>query len=163
MSEQITITVSGDKRARYEELLPQIRALVAGETDGIANLANISAALKSAMNFFWVGFYLVKNHDLVVGPFQGPVACTRIKEGRGVCGMAMKSKKTIIVPDVNEFPDHIACSTESKSEIVIPAVIDGNVVLVLDADSEYLNNFDSVDKEYLEKIIEIISGFYTGK
>ncbi|MDD2551037.1 MAG: GAF domain-containing protein [Dysgonamonadaceae bacterium] len=142
------------KEELYSSLYPQICSLIEDETDIIANLANVSAALKEYLNFFWVGFYLVKNNQLVLGPFQGPVACTRIAYGKGVCGTAWKENKTIIVPDVNQFPGHIACSSLSQSEIVIPIVHNNQVVAVLDVDSEHLNHFDETDKRYLTKIVE---------
>ncbi|MDD3727610.1 MAG: GAF domain-containing protein [Dysgonamonadaceae bacterium] len=142
------------KEELYSSLYPQICSLIEDETDIIANLANVSAALKEYFNFFWVGFYLVKNNQLVLGPFQGPVACTRIAYGKGVCGTAWKENKTIIVPDVNQFPGHIACSSLSQSEIVIPIVHNNQVVAVLDVDSEHLNHFDETDKRYLTKIVE---------
>src|SRR5882724_7204502 len=132
MAENLAISVSTKKEERYEALLPQIEALVNGEPDLIANLSNIAAALKQTFNFFWVGFYLVKGNELVLGPFQGPIACTRIGLGKGVCGTSWKEKKTILVPNVNEFPGHIACSSDSKSEIVLPAFKGGEVALVLD-------------------------------
>ncbi len=137
-------------------MLPQVESLVKGETDVIANLANIAAALKSTMNFFWVGFYLVKGEELVLGPFQGPVACTRIPYGKGVCGTAWKRNEVLVVPDVNEFPGHIACSSGSRSEIVLPASKNGEVVLVLDIDSDKPNDFDDVDKAALTEIMDII-------
>ena len=144
-----------NKRDYYESLIPQIEALTSSESDLIANLSNIVAALKFGMNFFWVGFYFVKKNELVLGPFQGPVACTRISEGKGVCGYAMRVMQAVIVPDVNKFPDHIACSSESKSEIVIPAIVNGNVALILDVDSVQLNDFDDTDLKYLQKVITI--------
>ena len=159
MAEQLVINISQDKAARYQSLLPQIEALTNGETDVIANLSNIAAALKEAMNFFWIGFYIVKNNELVLGPFQGPIACTRIGFGKGVCGVSWKEKKTILVPDVEEFPGHIACSTASKSEIVLPAFKNGEVALVLDVDSSELNDFDSVDEKHLSQIMKIIEKF----
>ena len=159
MAEQLVINISQDKAARYQSLLPQIEALTSGETDVIANLSNIAAALKEAMNFFWIGFYIVKNNELVLGPFQGPIACTRIGFGKGVCGVSWKEKKTIVVPDVEEFPGHIACSTASKSEIVLPAFKNGEVALVLDVDSSELNDFDSVDEKYLSQVMKIIEKF----
>lgn len=155
MAEDLNI-LSGSKKDQYENILPQIKGLLDGETDLIANLANIAAALKEQFNFFWVGFYLVKDDVLVLGPFQGPVACTRIKKGRGVCGTAWEQANTIIVPDVEKFPGHIACSSLSKSEIVLPLFNDSAVVGVLDVDSSSLNSFDETDKIYLEKIIELI-------
>jgi len=156
MSAGLIIT-SGSKEDQYVQLLPQIKSLVGGEMDMIANMANISAALKEQFGWLWVGFYLVKNDELVLGPFQGPIACTRIQKGRGVCGTAWIEMKTIIVDNVADFPGHIACSSLSKSEIVIP-IYEGNKVLgVLDVDSEQLAHFDETDKKYLEKIIEFIS------
>jgi L-methionine (R)-S-oxide reductase len=155
MAEQLNI-ISTDKAGRYEELVPQIRSLVAGENDFIANLSNIAAALRQSYGFFWVGFYLVKENELVLGPFQGPIACTRIGFGKGVCGTAWKNKEVVLVPNVEEFPGHIACSSESKSEIVLPAMKDGEVKLILDVDSDRLNDFDETDKHYLLKVIGII-------
>ena len=152
MAENIIILKSASKAEQYENLLPQIRALVEPETDFIANLANIAAVLKSAFNFFWVGFYSVKEGELVLGPFQGPVACTRIAFGKGVCGTAWKERRTIIVPDVEQFPGHIACNSESKSEIVVPLFRENQVIGVLDIDSNELNTFDEIDAGYLEKI-----------
>jgi L-methionine (R)-S-oxide reductase len=156
MAEDFVIPKSKVKEERYLEILPQIEALVKDESDLVANLANISAALKFGMNFFWVGFYLVKEDQLVLGPFQGPVACTRIQFNNGVCGACYTRRETIIVPDVEQFPGHIACSSLSKSEIVIPIFKDDNVVMVLDVDSEELNNFDEIDKFYLEKITRLL-------
>jgi L-methionine (R)-S-oxide reductase len=141
---------------RYRELLPQLQALVSGETDLIANMANICAALKTTMDFFWVGFYIVKNEELVLGPFQGPVACTRIARGKGVCGAAWLAAETLIVPDVEKFPGHIACSSLSKSEIVVPLMSGGNVAAVLDVDSDKLEDFSVVDKKYLREIVSLI-------
>src|SRR6188768_2592549 len=141
MAEELIISTSANKKERYETLLPQIESLVSDESDVIANLSNIAAALKQSLQFFWVGFYLVKNDQLVLGPFQGPIACTRIHFGKGVCGSSWKEKKTILVPNVDEFPGHIACSSASKSEIVLPAFSKtGDVVLVLDVDSDQLND-----------------------
>lgn len=148
---------TGTKQEQYEALLPQIKGLLEGETDVIANLANVVAALKEQFNWLWVGFYLVKNEELVLAPFQGPVACTRIKKGRGVCGTSWAEKKTLIVDDVEKFPGHIACSSASKSEIVIPIFRNEEVIGVLDADSEVLNHFNTTDQAYLEKIISLIS------
>ena len=156
MAEELLVSTSAEKAERYATLLPQIEGLVTGEADLVANLSNIAAALKQTMNFFWVGFYLVKENQLVLGPFQGPIACTRIEYGRGVCGFAWKEKKTIIVPNVEEFPGHIACSSASQSEIVLPAFKDGQVALVLDVDSDKLNDFDKKDQEGLEKLMRII-------
>lgn len=152
-----TIVISGTtKKEKYESLLPQIKSLVEGEKDFIANLSNIMGALKYGMNFLWVGIYFVKGNELVLGPFQGPVACTRIGFGRGVCGTTWKEKKTIIVEDVEKFPGHIVCSSDSKSEIVVPCFKNNEVFAVLDVDSNKLNDFDSTDKQYLEKIALII-------
>ena len=156
MAENLIISHSTDKVARYQMLVPQIEALTSGEPDLIANLSNIAAALRQSMNFFWVGFYIVKNNELVLGPFQGPIACTRIAFGKGVCGASWKEKQTIIVPDVDEFPGHIACSSDSKSEIVLPALKNGEVALVLDVDSNQLNDFDETDKVYLSQIMSMI-------
>ncbi|MCE3296285.1 MAG: diguanylate cyclase [Crocinitomicaceae bacterium] len=147
------------KQEKYTSLLPQIQALIGDETDLVANLANISAALKSTFGFFWVGFYLVKDGELVLRPFQGTVACTRIAFGRGVCGSAWKEQKTLLVPDVEAFPGHIACSSLSKSEIVVPIIRGGEVIGVLDVDSDRLNDFDSVDQEELEKLCQWIASF----
>lgn len=160
MAEELIIFTSTSKQERYETLLPQIEALVESESDVIANLANIAAALRQGMNFFWVGFYLVKDNQLVLGPFQGPIACTRINFGKGVCGTSWKEKKTILVPDVEAFPGHIACSSASKSEIVLPAFNkSGEVVLVLDVDSDVLNDFDVADEAALTRLMRIIEKF----
>ncbi|MGI8892226.1 MAG: GAF domain-containing protein [Bacteroidia bacterium] len=159
MNESLSISAEvTDKRTRYELLYPQLEALIDGEDDLIANLSNIVAALKYSMNFFWIGFYFVKGQDLTLGPFQGPVACSRIGFGKGVCGACWKREETIIVPDVDKFPGHIACSADSRSEIVTPVFKKGKVVLILDVDSEKLNNFDEVDKNYLEKIANLVAG-----
>lgn len=156
MSEQIIMPKNISKAEKYDLLLPQLKSLLEVERDIIANLANISAALKEVFDFFWVGFYLVKDDELVLGPFQGPIACTRIKYGRGVCGSTWKNKKAIIVPDVEKFPGHIACSSLSKSEIVIP-LFKGNIVVgVLDVDSDSYDSFDGIDEEYLTKICALI-------
>ncbi len=156
MAEDLTI-VEGSKEEQYQALLPQIKALLEGEEDLIANLANVTAALKEQFGWLWVGFYLVKNDELVLGPFQGPVACTRIKKGRGVCGKSWEQKEVLIVADVEKFPGHIACSSLSKSEIVIPLFHNNDVVGVLDVDSIHLNIFDSTDQKYLQEIILLIS------
>jgi L-methionine (R)-S-oxide reductase len=156
MAEELIIATSADKKERYATLIPQIESLVEGEPDTVANLSNIAAALKQTMSFFWVGFYIVKNDQLVLGPFQGPIACTRINFGKGVCGTSWKEKKTILVPNVDEFPGHIACSSASKSEIVLPAFRNGEVALVLDVDSDVLNDFDETDRESLEKVMRTI-------
>lgn len=158
MAEELIVNTAASKREKYESLLPQIEGLISYEDDLIANLANIASALKYGMNFFWVGFYLVKGDELVLGPFQGPIACTRIRMGKGVCGTAWEKNETIIVPNVDEFPRHIACSSDSKSEIVLCGAKDGEVKLILDVDSDQLNDFDEVDKEYLEKLIVLIEG-----
>lgn len=155
MSEDLTIS-RGSKKEQYESLIPQIKGLLEGETDLVANLANVTASLKHQFNWLWTGFYLVKNAQLVLGPFQGPAACTRIKKGKGVCGTSWEQAKTIIVPDVEVFPGHIACSSLSKSEIVVPIIRNEEVIAVLDVDSEHLSQFDSVDQVYLEQIVELI-------
>ena len=155
MAEELIIPSGNEsKDERYNSLYPQICSLIEGETDIIANLANVAAALKESFDFFWVGFYLVKDNQLVLGPFQGHIACTRIAYGKGVCGTSWQDNKTIIVPDVNSFPGHIACSSLSQSEIVIPLMKDNEVVAVLDVDSEHLNHFDEVDQKWLTKIVE---------
>jgi GAF domain-containing protein len=159
MSESLLIDVNASKEEKYKALIPQISALVEGEEDVIANLSNITAALKETFGYFWIGFYIVKNDQLVLGPFQGPIACTRIQKGKGVCGSVWADEKTIVVPDVEAFPGHIACSSASKSEIVLPAFKDGEVALVLDIDSDQLNTFDEVDQKYLEELMTIISKF----
>ena len=156
MAEDLTI-ITGTKQEQYETLVPQIKGLLEGEDDLVANLANVAAALKEQFNWLWVGFYLVKNEELVLGPFQGPVACTRIKKGKGVCGSSWAQQKTLIVPDVEKFPGHIACSSASRSEIVIPIIRDREVIGVLDVDSKELNEFDTVDQNYLEQIISLIN------
>ena len=155
MAEDLAIS-SGTKLEQYQSLLPQIKGLLEGENDLVANLANSVAALKEQFGWFWVGFYLVKGNELVLGPFQGPVACTRIKKGKGVCGSSWEQAKTLIVPDVEKFPGHIACSSMSKSEIVVPVIRDGEVVAVLDVDSTDYDQFDAVDKQYLEQMIQMI-------
>lgn len=155
MAEDLTI-IQGDKKTKYETLIPQIEALLRGEQDLIANLGNIAAALKEQFNWLWVGFYLIKEDELVLGPFQGPVACTRIKKGRGVCGTSWERASTVIVEDVEKFPGHIACSSSSKSEIVIPVYKNGTMIGVLDVDSSELAQFDSVDQMYLERILQLI-------
>ncbi len=160
MAEDLAIS-KGSKEEQYESLLPQISGILTGEDDLVANLANITAALKEQFGWFWVGFYLVKGNELVLGPFQGPVACTRIAKGRGVCGSSWAKQETLIVPDVEKFPGHIACSSLSKSEIVVPVFRNGNIVAILDVDSEELDKFDTTDKTYLEKIVamEAIGAF----
>jgi len=156
MAEDLSI-LNGSKKEQYESLIPQIQGLLEGENNLIANLANISAALKEQFNWWWVGFYWIHENELVLGPFQGPVACTRIKKGRGVCGGAWEQGKTLIVEDVEKFPGHIACSSASKSEIVVPVFKNGAIVGVLDVDSELLAHFDTTDQLYLEKIVGLIS------
>jgi L-methionine (R)-S-oxide reductase len=156
MAEDLTIVHSTDKRKQYESLVPQIEALLSGESDLVANLANTCAALKEQFGWFWVGFYLVKDGELVLGPFQGPVACTRITKGKGVCGAAWEQEKTLIVPDVDAFPGHIACSSLSRSEIVLPLFKNGEVIGVLDVDSEHPDHFDETDSLYLQQIIDLI-------
>ena len=155
MSETISISAT-DKRSKYEELFPQIDSLIGSETDTIANMANLCAALKDTFDFFWIGFYIVKGDQLVLGPFQGPIACTRIGFGKGVCGTAWKNGETLVVPDVNAFPGHIACSSLSKSEIVVPVFSEGKVVAVLDVDSDQQAFFDEIDAQYLEKIVGLL-------
>ena len=160
MAEELFINQQVSKEKKYQELLPQLEALVSGENDLIANLANLMAALKQTFNFWWIGIYFVKNDELVLGPFQGPIACTRIKKGKGVCGTAWQQAKTIIVDDVDQFPGHIACSSLSKSEIVVP-VFNKNkeVIMIIDVDSEKLANFDQTDEVYLNKIANLITNF----
>ncbi len=156
MAEEIQL-INASKEEQYLSLLPQIEGLIAGETDLTANLANVCAALKAQFNFFWVGFYVVKGDELVLGPFQGPVACTRIAKGRGVCGQAWQQKHVLLVPDVDAFPGHIACSSFSKSEVVIPLFgADGEVKAVLDVDSDSLNDFDEIDVTYLSKLCALL-------
>ena len=155
MAEDLTI-LTGTKQEQYETLLPQIKGLLEAEPDLVANIANTTAALKEQFNWLWVGFYLVKENELVLGPFQGPVACTRIKKGRGVCGKAWEEKKILIVPDVEKFLGHIACSSLSRSEIVVPIIRNNEVIGVLDVDSELLDLFDETDKTYLEEIVAAI-------
>ncbi|HVM88650.1 MAG TPA: GAF domain-containing protein [Puia sp.] len=155
MAEDLAIT-RGTKTENYQSIIPQIKGLIDGEPDLTANLANITAALKEQFGWFWIGFYLVKNDELVLAPFQGPVACTRIRKGRGVCGTSWLKAETVIVPDVEAFPGHIACSSLSKSEIVVPIIRSNKVVGVLDVDSNELNSFDETDKKYLEEITDLI-------
>lgn len=157
MAEDLSITTSTDKSEQYQSLIPQIEALLMGEPDIVANMGNVCAALKEQFKWFWVGFYLVKDDELVLGPFQGPVACTRIGLGRGVCGAAWEQEKTLIVPDVDAFPGHIACSSASRSEIVIPVFAADEVVAVLDVDSDELNQFDEVDAQYLQQIVALVN------
>lgn len=158
MSESISLLPAAPREEQYGNLLPQIASLIDGEPDLIANLANVAAVLKEAFGFFWVGFYLMKGGELVLGPFQGPLACTRIAIGRGVCGAAAERKETLVVPDVELFPGHIACSSLSRSEIVVPMVAGNEVVGVLDVDSELLSHFDAVDSEWLGKVVKLVVG-----
>ena len=156
MAEELSI-VQGDKKERYQTLLPQIQALVSGEADWVANLANVSAAIWQTFGFLWVGFYRVNGDELVLGPFQGPIACTRIPRGVGVCGTAWAENSALVVPNVDEFPGHIACSSESKSEIVVPVCDkNGEVIFILDIDSKELNSFDDIDKSYLIEIASML-------
>lgn len=155
MSEQLII--SGEtKQERYEALLPQIKAVVEDEPDLIANMANVAAMLHETFGFWWTGFYRVEGQELVLGPFQGPMACTRIKKGRGVCGTAWAEAQTQVVPDVDQFPGHIACSSASRSEIVVPIFKEGEVIAVLDIDSAQLGTFDQTDRHYLEQVVEML-------
>ncbi len=160
MAETLVLDSALTKAAQYQQLLPQIAALTTGEPDLTANLANTAAALRQAFGFFWVGFYLVKGEELVLGPFQGPIACTRIRHGRGVCGSSWAQAQTILVPDVEAFPGHIACSSDSKSEIVVPILKDGQVVAVLDVDSDRLNDFDHDDQTALEQLMQLASRWF---
>jgi GAF domain-containing protein len=163
LSENIFISENSTKQQKYEELLPQLEHLLLPSDDLIANLANCSSALKTVFNFWWVGFYLVKNNQLILGPFQGPVACTTIQLGKGVCGSSWQQAATIIVENVNEFPGHIACSSASLSEIVIPIILNNEVVAVLDVDSEYLAHFDEIDKKYLEELAIYLAELFNKK
>lgn len=157
MAETLILPKNVGRTEIYDSLIPQLEALLSGESDLIANLANVAAALKEAFDFFWVGFYLKKDNQLVLGPFQGPIACTRIDFNRGVCGHCYTTRETVIVPDVEAFPGHIACSSASKSEIVLPAFDkNGDVFLVLDVDSDQLNDFSNDDAEGLEKVMRLI-------
>jgi len=153
MTEEISLPKNANKEEIYKALLPQIKALLSGEEDLVANMANMAAVLKEAFGYFWIGFYLVKKGELVLGPFQGPVACTRIQKGKGVCGKAWETGETQLVPDVNAFPGHIACSAASKSEIVVPVLKGNELIAVLDIDSDQLNTFDGVDQKYLEEMV----------
>jgi GAF domain-containing protein len=155
MAEDLSI-VQGTKEEKYQSVIPQIKALVDGEPDLVANLANIVAALMEQFGWLWIGFYLVKENQLVLAPFQGPVACTRIKKGKGVCGTSWEKAETVIVPDVEKFPGHIACSSKSRSEIVVPIIRNNKVRGVLDVDSEQLAAFDETDKRFLEEIVDLI-------
>lgn len=155
MAEDLHI-ITGNKAEQYQSLIPQIKGVLEGETDLVANLANVAAALKEQFGWLWVGFYVVKNNELIVGPFQGPVACTRIRKGKGVCGTCWLEATTIIVPDVEKFPGHIACSSLSRSEIVVPVIRNNEIMAVLDADSEELDYFDLIDQRYLEEIVNLV-------
>ena len=156
MAEDLAI-ITGNKAEQYQSLIPQIKGLLEGENDLVANMANVVAALKEQFGWFWIGFYVVKNNELVLAPFQGPVACTRIKKGRGVCGTSWAEAKTLIIPDVEKFPGHIACSSLSKSEIVIPVIRNNEVVAVLDVDASEYDQFDKTDQQYLEEIVTLIN------
>ncbi|WP_151717032.1 GAF domain-containing protein [Acinetobacter sp. TUM15071] len=158
MAEELVLQ-QGHKAEQYQSIIPQIQAIVEDESDVIANLANICAALKQQFGWLWIGFYLVKDNELVLGPFQGPIACTRIAKGRGVCGAAWQQQQVIVVPDVDQFPGHIACSSASRSEIVLPIMKEGECVGVLDVDSDELNQFDQIDAEYLQELMLIIEKF----
>ena len=160
MAEELHLDTTLSKAEQYRQLLPQIEALTTGEPDLTANLANTAAALRQAFGFFWVGFYLVKGDELVLGPFQGPIACTRIRRGKGVCGSSWAEAKTLLVPDVEQFPGHIACSSDSKSEIVVPVLKDGHVVAVLDVDSDQLNDFDQDDQQALEQLMQVAAEWF---
>jgi len=158
VAEEIIIKVTDKKTEKYRSLLPQIEALVKNEPNMTANMANMTAALKEAFNFFWIGFYFVDDNTLVLGPFQGPIACTRIGLGKGVCGTAWADKQTVMVPNVDDFSGHIACNSNSKSEIVLPGIdANGQVIFVLDVDSDKLNDFDEIDKLYLEKLVGLLT------
>jgi len=156
MAEDLTLLRNATKAEQYQSLLPQIAALLHGETDAVANMANVCAALKEQFNWFWVGFYLIKGEELVLGPFQGPVACTRIAKGKGVCGTVWARQEALIVPDVEQFPGHIACASASRSEVVLPFYQEGKIVGVLDVDSEKLAHFDDEDKHYLEQVLQLL-------
>ncbi len=156
MAEKLILTASATRTQRYEELLPQLKAVISSESDLIANLANAAAILKEGLGFFWIGFYRMMEGELVLGPFQGPLACTRIALDKGVCGACATQKRTIIVADVNQFPGHIACSSLSQSEIVVPLIADKEVKLVLDIDSEELDDFSEVDQLYLEQLMDLL-------
>lgn len=155
MAEDLQI-IKGSKEEQYQSLIPQIKGLLDGEKDAVANMANIAAALKEQFDWLWTGFYLVKNEELVLGPFQGPIACTRIRLGKGVCGYCWEKARTVIVPDVEKFPGHIACSSLSRSEIVVPLLLNGTVIGVLDVDSTALSQFDEIDQRYLEEIVKLL-------
>lgn len=161
MSEQLFVSAGASKTEKYEALLPQLAALLSGEADLVANAANMAAALKEVFHWHWVGFYFVKNDFLVLGPFQGPIACTRIPFDKGVCGYAYRCKHTVIVQDVDQFPGHIACSSLSRSEIVVPLILEDSVVVLLDVDSILIADFDDTDRYYLEKMICLLAGHFS--
>lgn len=156
MAESIALTPNTTRQQRYQELMPQIKAVISDETDLIANLANVSAMLKEGLGFFWIGFYRWNGEELVLGPFQGPLACTRIALGKGVCGSSASAQKTLIVPDVDQFPGHIACSSLSRSEIVVPLVKNGQTQLILDVDSDQADDFSPLDQQYLEELMNLL-------
>lgn len=156
MAEELNISKNLNKEQKYKELLPQIEALISDEPDLIANMANVASAIHMATGYLWVGFYFVKGEELVLGPFQGPIACTRIKKGKGVCGTAWASKHTQLVPDVDAFPGHIACSSDSKSEIVVPAIREGEVNFVLDIDSNKIRDLDTIDVQFFEQVVNLL-------
>jgi L-methionine (R)-S-oxide reductase len=160
MAEELHISETATRAEKYEALLPQIEALTSGEPDLYANLANTAAALRQAFGFFWVGFYLVKEEELVLGPFQGPIACTRIRKGKGVCGASWERRESILVPDVDQFPGHIACSSASRSEVVVPGFKGSEVALVLDVDSDQLNDFSETDQHYLEQLMRVVERWF---
>lgn len=155
--EQSFKTNIADKAERYQQFLKDYELMISGETEEISVMANTCAAIREAFNFFWIGFYLVKGEQLILGPFQGPVACSIIRFGKGVCGTAWAKKETQVVPDVDQFPGHIACSSDSRSEIVVPVMVNDEVKGVLDIDSDQLNTFDNIDKHYLEKLVDILA------
>jgi L-methionine (R)-S-oxide reductase len=158
MAEELLIEKNATKEEKYQALVPQIAALISSETDAVANMANVASALKYTFGFFWVGFYMVKEDELVLGPFQGPIACTRIRKGKGVCGASWEQSKTLVVADVDAFPGHIACSSDSKSEIVVPIFKDNVIIGVLDVDSDTLDSFDTTDQVYLERMMAELGG-----
>lgn len=160
MADHLTRSNHPDRRSQYAELLPQLKGLVAGEPDRVANLANVAAALRQSFGFFWVGFYLVRAEQLVLGPFQGDIACTRIDLGKGVCGAAWLEQTTQWVPNVDDFPDHIACSSLSRSEVVVPILVNDEVVAVLDVDSDRLDDFTEADVEGLQAVAELCASFW---
>lgn len=161
MAQQLNISANVSRQELYRQLIPQVASLIEGEANLIANLANVAAALRQTFGFFWVGFYLVENDELVLGPFQGDIACTRIGLGKGVCGTSWAKSETVIVPNVDEFPGHIACSSASRSEIVVPVNLNGKVVAVLDVDSDKLNDFNETDRDGLEQITHLLSPLFT--